>query len=291
MSASPQPGDSESSTNEKATDEKVYGSQFWLAYVANFALVAANSLMYRFAELVAFLGGSEQAAGAIVGTGFAAVLFVRLYLGQGIDRYGVRTAWVISSLLFIAGSASLLFCHKVAAGLYVARILYSIGMSGMLTCSVVHVQDLVPPHRRTEAIGILGTSGFLAMIAGTNLGDGIFAIFPLGYMRFAVLSGTVAALGVFYLACVSVFHARSRACPASELPLGNQTPDPLLARHRRGCRDHGRNGLQPDHCILDAVCDRAKHPGDSARSSPSTHWWPSLFACRGPAGPARSAAL
>src|SRR5579862_3975924 len=102
MSGPSQPADA---TN--ATGERVYTSQFWLAYVANFALVAANSLMYRFAELVAFLGGNEQAAGAIVGAGFGAVLLVRLYLGQGIDRYGVRTAWVISTLLFIAGSASL----------------------------------------------------------------------------------------------------------------------------------------------------------------------------------------
>src|ERR1700679_4279071 len=105
MSAPPQP-----EHTEHPTGEKVFNSQFWLAYVANFALVAANSLMYRFAELVAFLGGTEQAAGAIVGTGFAAVLLVRLVLGQGIDRYGVRTAWIISTLLFIAGSASLLLC-------------------------------------------------------------------------------------------------------------------------------------------------------------------------------------
>ena len=153
--------------------------QFWLAYVANFALVAANSLMYRFAELVAYLGGTEQAAGAIVGTGFAAVLSCGSYLGQGIDRYGTRAAWVISTLLFIVGCGVISVLPRgFRAGLYVARTIYSIGMAGMFTCSVVHVQDLVPLHRRTEAIGILGTSGFLAMIAGANSGDGIFAIFP-----------------------------------------------------------------------------------------------------------------
>ncbi len=239
MSASIQPGDAEQTTGQNAADEgvadeKVYDAQFWLAYVANFALVAANSLMYRFAELVAFLGGTEQAAGAIVGTGFAAVLFVRLYLGQGIDRYGVRTAWVISTLLFIAGSASLLFCHKVSIGIYVARTLYSIGMSGMLTCSVVHVQDMVPLNRRTEAIGILGTSGFLAMIVGANLGDGIFAIFPLGYTRFAVLSGTVAGLGVCYLALVLFFmrghvHVRPPNSPSAIKLLIHYWPGTVVA--------------------------------------------------------------
>jgi MFS family permease len=198
MSASPDPVDL---PLPKRVD-RVYTSQFWLAYVANFLLVGANTLMYRFAELVAFLGGTERAAGTIVGVGFAAALVVRLVIGQGVDRYGTRTVWVISTLLFTVGAASLLLCHSISFGLYLARTLYSVGMAGMLTCSVVHVQNLVPLHLRTEAIGILGTSGFFAMIAGANLGDGIFALYPLGYARFAVLCSAVAALGVFYLVCV-----------------------------------------------------------------------------------------
>jgi MFS family permease len=198
-----------SSQDQSDTPRKpVYASQFWLAYVANFALVMANALMYRFAELVAFLGGNEQAAGAIVGMGFVGVLLMRLVIGQGVDRYGTRAVWILSSVLFVIGSASLLFCHSVSVGLYVARIVYSIGMAGMLTCSIVQIQDLVPPHKRTEAIGILGTSGFLGIIAGSNLGDGIFAVFSLGYPRFAVLSGTTAGLGVLYLACVLFFIRR-----------------------------------------------------------------------------------
>ena len=52
---------------------EVYHRPFWIAYVANFALVMGNALMYRFAELVAFLGGSERAAGAIVGTGLMGI--------------------------------------------------------------------------------------------------------------------------------------------------------------------------------------------------------------------------
>lgn len=182
---------------------EVYNRQFWLAYVANFALVTANSLMFRFAELVAYLGGSERAAGAIVGTGLFGVLIVRLVLGQGIDRYGTRAAWVVSTLLFIVGCGSFLACHDVSWGLYVARTIYSIGVAGMFTCSVVHVQNMVPLHRRTEAIGALGTSGFLGMIGGASLGDGIFAIYPLGDARFTALFGTAAGLGVLYLAVIA----------------------------------------------------------------------------------------
>ncbi|HUE13234.1 MAG TPA: MFS transporter [Planctomycetaceae bacterium] len=199
---------------------EVYNRPFWLAYVANFALVTANSLMFRFAELVAYLGGSERAAGAIVGTGLFGVLVVRLFLGQGIDKYGTRTAWIVSTLLFIVGSGSFLACHEVSWGLYVARTVYSIGVAGMFTCSVVQVQNMVPPDRRTEAIGVLGTSGFLGMIAGASLGDGIFALYPLGDARFTALFGTAAGLGVFYLAVVAWLtrrhlHIRPQNAPAA----------------------------------------------------------------------------
>ena len=80
-----------------AAHAEVYSRRFWIAYAANFALVMANALMYRFAELVAYLGGSERAAGAIVGTAYFVVLIVRLLIGQGIDRYGTRAGWVVST--------------------------------------------------------------------------------------------------------------------------------------------------------------------------------------------------
>lgn len=201
-----------------ATVAEVYNRPFWLAYVANFAFVMANALMYRFAELVAYLGGSERAAGAIVGTGLFAVLVLRLSLGQGIDRYGTRAAWVVSTLLFIAGSASLLLCHSVSWGIYVARTIFAIGMAGMSTCSVVQVQNMVPLNRRTEAIAVLGTSGFLGMIAGASLGDGIFALYPLGQARFTALFGATAGLGVFYLVLVLWLMRRELHAPPQNPP-------------------------------------------------------------------------
>lgn len=196
----------------------VYNRRFWLSYAANFALVTANSLMFRFAELVAYLGGNERAVGAIVGTGLFGVLVVRLLFGQTIDRYGTRTIWTASSLLFISGCALLALCHHVSIALYVARTIYSVGVAGMFTCSVVHIQNMVPLHRRTEAIGALGTSGFLGTMAGANLGDWIFAIYPQGQARYIALFGAAAAFGVFYLAVVLFLTRRDLHVPSQGSP-------------------------------------------------------------------------
>ena len=48
---------------------KLYGSEFWLVYLANFLLTAANALTFRFAEFVDFLNGTAATVGLIVGIG------------------------------------------------------------------------------------------------------------------------------------------------------------------------------------------------------------------------------
>ncbi len=197
----------------------VYNRQFWLAYVANFALVTANSLMYRFAEFIAYLHGNEKVVGAIVGTGLVGVLLVRLVLGQAIDRSGTRFVWVTSSVVFIFASLMFLACHSVSYGVYAARTIYSIAVAGMFTCSVVHVQNLVPVYRRTEAIGVLGTSGFLGTIAGVYLGDAIFAVFtPPSDARYIAFFLTAAALGAIYLAIVVFLRHDDHVAPQASPP-------------------------------------------------------------------------
>ena len=46
-----------------------YDRIFWMAYAANTILVTANALTFRFAELIAWLGGTERTAGFIVSVG------------------------------------------------------------------------------------------------------------------------------------------------------------------------------------------------------------------------------
>lgn len=182
----------------------IYNRIFWLAYGANVSLVMANALTFRFAEFVAFLGGSERIAGTIVGIGICGALSARLMLGQAIDRYGVRALWLAAAVLFTLGNAAFLLCSQLSWLIYTARISFAIGLSAMFTCSIVHIQNQVPAHRRTEVIASLGSSGFVGMIAGAQLGDWILNTLPTGETRFYALFGGAAALGVFYF-CVVIY--------------------------------------------------------------------------------------
>lgn len=188
----------------RTTAPSIYGRVFWLSYAANIALVTANALTFRFAELIHVRGGSERIAGAIVGTGMLGALAARLFLGQAIDHYGVKRLWIGSSVLVVAGVTGFLVADGLGWPIYAARISFSVGLAGVFTCSMVHIQNQVPPERRTEVIASLGSSGFVGMMIGSVLGDVILELFADDPNRFWVLFGTSGLLGATYLVIVSI---------------------------------------------------------------------------------------
>jgi MFS family permease len=203
----------------------VYGRTFWLAYLANSALVMANALTFRFAELVHFLGGSESVVGDIVAWGTLVAVAVRLSISHVLDDYGTRRLWPICTILFIAGCAMFVAATHALWLLYVARIAYFVGLTGMFACSMTHIQNHVPADRRTEIIGNLGSSGFVGMILGSNLGDGILYAFTKPQIQFLILFGGAGLIGIFYLIVVLMLtrgeelHSRPRSPIALRLML------------------------------------------------------------------------
>ncbi|MCA9098623.1 MAG: MFS transporter, partial [Planctomycetaceae bacterium] len=137
----------------------IYNTTFWLAYVANVLIVTAHSLTFRFADYVKNLGGNEDLSGRVMSVAVIAAVFFRFFLGQKIDQSGTRRIWLYSTLVFIASCAMFLFLNRLGIGLYLSRILFNASLAGMLSCSIVNIQNLAPANRRTEIIGSLGSSG------------------------------------------------------------------------------------------------------------------------------------
>jgi MFS family permease len=198
--------------------EDVYDRTFWLAYIANTILVLANALTFRFAELVAFLGGTERVAGDIVALGIVVSVVVRLSVSHLIDDLGTRRMWVGCSVLFIAGCILFLLCDRLSWLIYAARVAFVVGLTGMFACSVTHIQNHVPPHRRTEVIGNVGSSGFIGLILGSNIGDWIYHAVPPGRPQFWALFGGATVIGLAYLAVILMLthgqkHERTEPSP------------------------------------------------------------------------------
>ncbi|MCH9653973.1 MAG: MFS transporter [Planctomycetes bacterium] len=214
-------------------EEPIYNRLFWLCYLANVILVTANALTFRFADLITYLGGTEELVGDIVSCGVLVALIARFFLGQGIDRYGVRRLWAVSAIIFVIGAAGLAFSRSLGWEIFAYRTFFATGIAGMFTCSVVHIQQRVPHHRRTEVIGSLGSSGFVGMILGTQVSDFMLKWLPPGNDQFYAVFGIPALLGVVYFAIVLAvtrndIHRRPRVTPAAHQLLFRYWPGQVV---------------------------------------------------------------
>ncbi len=212
-------------------NQKVYDRTFWLSYVANLLLVTSNAMTFRFAEFVKIFGGTEKTVGLIVGCGTFAALFGRLFLGQAIDRFGVRRLWMTVASLLAMGCVLMAAADSISVLIYTGRVLFALGLSGMFTCSMFHAQNRAPIARRTEVIGNLGSSGFLGMILGSQLCDLIGRSFS-GRTESMVAFGSVAGLAIVYLILVTIVtrnddHVRPSSTPAAHRLIFRHWPGPV----------------------------------------------------------------
>jgi len=149
-----------------------YGGPFWKAYVANSLVMVAIALLYRYADFVTLLGGSELHLGWIVGTGMVGSLLMRLLLGRAIDHHGARLIWLVSLVTFsLASFAHLGIGNYNGPAIYLVRIVWCSSIAGIFGASVTFISGRAPVARMAEMIGMWGTSGFVGMVLGTQLGD------------------------------------------------------------------------------------------------------------------------
>ena len=101
---------------QPAEPRSAYDREFWLAFLSNVLSAVAVCLLFRYADFITLLGGTEFHLGWIVGVGMVGSLLTRSFLGSWIDRHGTRWMWLCSLLLF-AGTC---FAH-LAVQSYSAR--------------------------------------------------------------------------------------------------------------------------------------------------------------------------
>lgn len=208
-----------------------YGRPFWLAYVSNLLLMVAVSLLYRYADFVTLLGGTEFHLGWIVGVGMVGSLATRLAIGSHIDRYGARPVWLGSTALFIATClAHLVITSHTSAAIYLLRISYCCAFAGIYGASMTFISTRGPSQRMAELVGMLGTAGFLGIVAGTVLGDLLFGSAAFGRDQVDRMF-----LGAALLATLSLPFAwaasRGESRPATS---GSPSMITLLRRHFPG---------------------------------------------------------
>jgi MFS family permease len=187
----------------------LFGSAFGFAYLANTLLMIAVSMMFRYADFVSYLGGTEYELGWIVGVGMLGAMLMRTVQGAGIDRYGAGNIWVASSLLVLLSLVGHLWVDRLDSPLiYLLRILYTTSLAGAFGASITFVSLRAPASRTGEMIGALGSSGFVGMALGPVIADALFARPAAG--RVAVDRLFLVAAAVSLASLWATFLARAR---------------------------------------------------------------------------------
>ena len=210
-----------SSVLDPRSSVPLYGSQFWIAYAANLLLVTGNTLIFRFADFVKFLDGSAIDAGLIVGIGTGVSVLVRVWLGRLIDQQGPRHVWIVSATALVASLLGFACLNSLGPQIYLLRMVYSCSIAGAFSCSMIHLCTDVPVTRRAELIGTLGTSGFLGMMLGPQIGDWMFPPRHTSHSQYVAMFLTAAAFCVGYcLLVVYLSRHSARPTPHEPPPLG-----------------------------------------------------------------------
>lgn len=169
----------------------LYDRNFAIAFGSQVLFVFANTLLAHYARWIGYLGGTERDIGWIMGVAPTISLLFRPVVGQWIDRLGVRTSWAIGQALLLIAAPANLLCDGLGAGIYVLRTMMTLGVAIVSASSLTYIAEIAPPHRRTEAIGVFGASGFVGMFLGPALGDLLLNGVDRSWWTFAGYFGAV----------------------------------------------------------------------------------------------------
>jgi MFS family permease len=182
------------------SETAVYDSVFWSCYLANFLMMTSLSMLARYSDFVKSIGGDETRMGWIVGVGAFGAMVARLFQGQWIDRVGARFVW----LLCLAVTTAMMLAHVIAGSadspyIFVVRLIMWMAVAGNFSASITLVSRRAPLHRVAEAVGTLGSSGFIGLALGPLFADWILGEEPT---REGIVRWIFACSGIFALAWI-----------------------------------------------------------------------------------------
>jgi MFS family permease len=201
------------------------------------SLTTAVSMHYRYADFVRFLDDSsswEFHLGLIVGLGMIGGLAMRIAQGIGMDTYGPRRVWLLSSALFAVACVGQLAVTTTGPLIYFLRILFQISISGFFGGSIMFISGRAPVARMAEVVGNLGTSGFVGIAIGSFLSDALLGDGPQSRWqldRVFLLAALLATMALFFSWMATVGHpapvVRRRRRPFVRV-IRRYSPGPIL---------------------------------------------------------------
>jgi MFS family permease len=150
-----------SEESSPVANPNIYRREFWLVFVASFALYSVTNLFVLFPLFVVGLGGTASVIGAVVGTGSMFALIARPYVGPAIDRSGARSTTLYFLMLDVAAIALYIPIRTLRWPIYAVRAIHGAVEGTARVAQFAMVYELLPEGREGEAMAIFSLSGMI----------------------------------------------------------------------------------------------------------------------------------
>nr|WKN36780.1 MFS transporter [Tunicatimonas sp. TK19036] len=179
------------------TSQKIYTFQFGLLCLSSFLFFSSFNMIIP--ELPAYLdrmGGGEY-KGLIISLFTLTAGLSRPFSGKLADRVGRIPVMIFGAVIcFICG-----FLYPIATSVIwflALRFFHGLSTGFKPTGTAAYVADVIPAHRRGEAMGVLGLCGSLGMASGPAIGSTIANMYSLNVTFY--ISSIFAIMSVLILA-------------------------------------------------------------------------------------------
>jgi MFS family permease len=178
------------------TTTRLYNLQFWLLCASNFLFSASfQMLLPELPDHLTSLGGAEY-KGLILALFTLTAGISRPFSGKLTDTIGRVPIMVFGSLVCVICSALYPILTTVT-GFLLLRLFHGFSTGFKPTATSAYVADVVPFHRRGEAMSILGMSSSIGMSIAPVIGSSITE--GLGINTMFIVSSVFALLSVVIL--------------------------------------------------------------------------------------------
>jgi len=161
--------------------EKIYSNQFWLLCVSSLLFFASfNMIIPELPEFITKLGGADY-KGLIISLFTLTAMLSRPFSGKLADRLGRKPVIIFGGIVCLISS---LFYPALTTlyGFFILRLCHGFSTGFSPTGISTYVSDIIPPNRRGEAMGLIGTAGALGMACGPAIGGLVANRLSLNWM-------------------------------------------------------------------------------------------------------------
>lgn len=193
---------------DKANDgeKKLWTKNFVLVILINFIIFFGfQMLMPTLPVYVEKLGGSESAAGLVIGILAISAVFIRPFAGRAIDIYGRKGIFLGGLGVFLISVLAYNWMPTVLL-LMIIRLIHGLGWGASSTASGTIASDIIPHKRLAEGMGYFGLAGDIAMAVGPAFG--LFLIGSRGFPALFFSSGIAILVAILF--GLSVTYQRGR---------------------------------------------------------------------------------